>query len=60
MKSPKIKLENVPILSPSVKKLESPKLSQKIEMKSTDENDKIDKIKATPGLKTRKKLSRKT
>ena len=51
MKSPKIKRENVSILSPGVKKLKSSKLSQKIKLKSRDKNDKNTKNEATPGLK---------
>ena len=45
MKSPKIKRENVSILSPGVKKLQSSKLSQKIKLKSRDKNEKILKTK---------------
>ena len=47
MKSPKIKRENVSILSPGVKKLQSSKLSQKIKLKSRDKNDKNTKNEAT-------------
>ena len=41
LKYPKIKCENVSIVSPSVKKLRSPKLSRKIKIKSNCKNDKI-------------------
>ena len=51
MKSPKIKCENVSILSPGVKKLKSSKLSQKIIFKSRNKNDKNTKNEATPGLR---------
>ena len=45
MKSPKIKRENVSILSPGVKKLQSSKLGQKIKFKSRDKNKKMLKTK---------------
>ena len=59
MKSPKIKRENVSILSLSVKKLKSPKLSQKIKIMSKDKNDKNTKNEATPGLKILKNCHKK-
>ena len=51
MKSPKIKRENVSILSPGVNKLRSSKLSQKVNLKSRDKNDKNTKNEASPGQK---------
>ena len=60
MKSPKIKRENVSILSPGVKKLKSSKLSQKIKLKSRDKNEKNTKNEATTDLKIYKNCQEKS